>query len=121
MGRVSRLDVPVIESRSEADAARRGMPGGAITVVDNGGRPTHEVDVGRCRQRLTELRARREDIETTSAFAGLAGVSEPTAARFLAGGHRMRIATVRRILRALDLRFEEVARPIRGSDAATGP
>jgi hypothetical protein len=81
-------------------------------VVDNGGRPTHVVDVGRCRQRLTELRARREDVETTGAFAATAGVSEPSASRFFAGGHRQRIATVRRILRALGLRFEDVAQPV---------
>lgn len=95
------------------------MAGGTIIVVDNGGRATHVVDVGRCRQRLTELRALREDVETTAAFAARAGVSEPTASRFFAGGHRLRIVTVRRILRTLDVRFEEVARPVEVSDGAT--
>ncbi len=95
------------------------MAGETITVVDNGGRPTHEVELGRCRQRLTELRAKRDDIETTGAFAFVAGVSHPTAARFFAGGHRFRIATVRRILRVLGLRFEDVARPITLAGAVT--
>lgn len=95
------------------------MAGDTITVVDNGGRPTHELDVGRCRQRLTEVRAEREDIETTGSFAAVAGVSAPTASRFFAGGHRFRVGTVRRILRVLGLRFEDVARPIALAGAAT--
>ena len=95
------------------------MAGDTITVVDNGGRPTHQVDLGRCRQRLTEVRAERDDIETTGAFAAVAGVSPPTASRFFAGGHRFRVGTVRRILRALGLRFEDVARPIALAGAAT--
>ena len=95
------------------------MAGDTITVVDNGGRPTHELDLGRCRQRLTEVRAERDDIETTGTFAAAAGVSHPTASRFFAGGHRFRIGTVRRILRVLGLRFEEVARPVALAGAVT--
>jgi hypothetical protein len=69
----------------------------------------YELDLVRCRRALVDRQV-AGDFETMVELTGPVGISRSTASRFFAG-RRTSLAVTLNILKALHLKFEDVAKP----------
>jgi hypothetical protein len=79
----------------------------------------YTLDLVRCRRALVERQVEGE-LDSMASLARTVGVSRSTASRFFSGRQTSLTVTVR-ILQALRLRFEDVARPCPGDQDAQEP
>jgi hypothetical protein len=88
-----------------------------VATVNSGGRAEFEIPLALLRAALMDLRMRTpsREFDTHGGLADKAGVTRQTVSRFLRGRPTV-LGAARQIVRALELDFAEVARPIGGSD-----
>jgi hypothetical protein len=82
----------------------------------------YELDLVRCRRALVDRQV-AGDFETIDELAGAVGISRSTASRFFAGCHTS-LAVTLNTLKALHLKFEDVAKPAQlpeGDDITGAP
>jgi hypothetical protein len=84
----------------------------SVVLVDSTHVETHRVDLDQCWARWRAIQGEEGRLHTLGELAAAASVSMETIGRFMHGRGRVSLRSGRRILTALQLEFDLVARPI---------